>query len=140
MEMAKVRITKPDGQIFDVSDLSFDQVKELVGVNGHATKDVIQRFPREPDYEGFKKSLSENAQKFLKILRENPSGINAEHLADKLGFNSGTQIGGMTGGGISKNANKYKLELTDIYTIEVDQQNGQRVTVYKPGKEIARLQ
>jgi len=142
MEMAKVRITRPDGQIFDVSELSFEQLKELVGVNGHASKQGIQRFPRlaEPDYVSLKKSLTDKAKKFLQLLRDNPNGISRDHLSEKLGFSSGTQLGGMTGGGIAKNAEKYHIELTDIYTLEVRHENGQRIVTYKPGKDIAKLQ
>ena len=149
MEMAKatetftIKVTDPStGFVYEISDVPFDrigQIKTQFTVNGHAATAESKRLGA-PDYEGLKKSLSENARKFLRILRENPSGINADHLAEKLGFKSGTQIGGMTGGGISKNANKYHVELTDIYAIEVSQKDGQRVTTYKPGKEIAKLQ
>jgi hypothetical protein len=145
MDMARVKITKADGQVFEVSDLSFEQIKELVGVNGQSAsgaKATVQRFPRtnEPDYIGLKQSLSEKARAFLKLLRENPSGVLREELADKLGFHSGAQIGGMTGGGLAKNAEKFHVELADVYTVEVTRQSGERVVLYKPGKEIAKLQ
>lgn len=45
----------------------------------------------------------------------------------------------MTGGGLSKNANKFHVELTDIYVLEVTQKDGQRAVLYKPGKEIVKL-
>ncbi len=145
MEMAKaisnVKITNSSGLIIEVPEMTVENLKELIGTNGHISAGAnVRRATSGPDYAGLKKSLSEKARKFLKILVENPIGITAEHLADKLGFQSGAQIGGMTGGGISKNANKYSVELTDIYTIEVSQKDGQRVTTYKPGKEIAKLQ
>jgi len=149
MEMAKatetltIKVTDPStGLVYEISDVPFDrigQVKAQFAQNGHSVAPEPKRLGA-PNYDGLRKSLSENARKFLRILRENPGGINADHLAEKLGFKSGTQIGGMTGGGISKNANKFHVELTDIYTIEVSQQNGQRITTYKPGKEISRLQ
>lgn len=148
MEMAKAidtvtfKVTDANGLVYEFVDIPLErigQVRAQFGQNGHlAVADV--KHSKEPDYIGLKRSLSENAKKFLRILRENPAGINADNLADKLGFKSGTQIGGMTGGGISKNANKYHVELTDIYLIEVSQHEGQRVTTYKPGKEIAKLQ
>jgi len=149
MEMAKttdtltLKITDPStGLVYEIPDVPFDrigQVRAQFGQNGHPSPTEAKR-QIGPDYDGLKKSLSENAKKFLRILRDNPLGINADNLAERLGFKSGTQIGGMTGGGISKNANKFHVELTDIYTIDVSQQNGQRVTTYKPGKEIAKLQ
>jgi hypothetical protein len=142
MEMAKVRITRPDGQIFDVSDLSFEQLKELVGVNGHVAKHGIQRFPRlaDPDYDALKRKLTDKAKRFLQILRDNPDGISRDHLSEKLGFRTGTQLGGMMGGGIAKHAEKYHIELTDLYTVEVRHEDGQRIVTYKPGKDIAKLQ
>jgi hypothetical protein len=145
MDMAKViinvKIMNPSGLVIEVPEMTVENLKELIGTNGHISAGAnVHRATSGPDYDGLKKSLSENARKFLRILRDNPSGINADNLAEKLGFKSGTQIGGMTGGGISKNANKFHVELTDIYAIEVSQQNGQRVTTYKPGKEIAKLQ
>jgi hypothetical protein len=142
MEMAKVndtftfRVRDPNGLIFEVADVPMDKLGEVraqFSQNGHSKSQST------PDYEGFKKKLSDNAKKFLRILRDNQAGITADFLAEKMGFKSGTQIGGMTGGGLSKNANKFHIELSDIYTIEVDHPGGERVTTYKPGKEINRV-
>jgi hypothetical protein len=145
MEMPRVinsvKITNQNGVVIEIPEISVEQLKELVGANGHGSNGTTGRQATfAPDFEGLKKSLSENARKFLRVLRENPAGISADHLAAKLGFTSGTQIGGMTGGGIRKNADKYHVELTDVYKLEVSQQHGQRLTTYKPGKEIAKLQ
>ncbi len=145
--MANVKITKNDGQVIEVSDLSFEQVKEIVGLNGHApTHSVAQRSaslnPRDssPDYEGFSEVLTEKAKKFFQILRENPHGISADHLAEKLGFSSSSQIGGMTGGGIGKVAPKFGIKPKWLYIAEVKRDNGKRVVTYRQGKELSRLQ
>ncbi len=145
MEMAKatdtisIKVTDPkSGMIFEFSDVPIERigsVRSQFSQNGHAdVKDTSA-----PNYGEMKKSLSENAKKFLKILRENPTGISADLLAQKMGFRTGTQIGGMTGGGLSKNANKFHIELTDVYTLDITLKDGQRLVAYKPGKEISRL-
>ena len=40
--MPKATITR-NGQQFEISDLTFDQVKELVGMNGHAREEAKGR-------------------------------------------------------------------------------------------------
>ena len=144
--MANVKITKNDGQVIEVSDLTFEQVKEIVGLNGQAS---AQSQPRgasmntrdlSPDFEGFKEVLTQKAKKFFQILRENQNGISADHLAEKLGFSNSSQIGGMTGGGIGKVAPKHGIEPKSLYVTEVKRENGKRVVVYRPGKELSRLQ
>jgi|SRR5208282_6020278 len=143
--MPTVKITKSDGQVFEVSELSLEQIKELVGTNGHVGRKTkshaisLRPSDFQPNYVKFKKHLTDKGKKFLQILRENPNGIARDNLAEKLGFHTGTQIGGMTGGGIAKRAEKYGLEVTDIYTVEVKRVDGERVVTYKPGKEIARV-
>jgi hypothetical protein len=144
--MANVKITKSDGQVIEVSDLSFEQVKEIVGLNGHApTHNVGQRnaapnsSDSSPDYEAFKELLTDKAKKFFQILRDNPNGISADHLAEKLGFSSSSQIGGMTGGGIGKVAPKHDIKPQWLYLTDVRRENGRRVVVYKPGKDISRV-
>lgn len=143
MEMAKntdtisFRVTDPGGVVFEFADVPLAKigaVRSQFTQNGH---DI--RSTGAPNFDAMKNSLSENAKKFLKILRQNPSGVSADKLAEELNFKTGTQIGGMTGGGLSKNANKFHIELTDIYVLEITQKEGQRVVIYKPGKEIARL-
>jgi hypothetical protein len=141
--MATVKITKNDGQVIEVSDLSFEQVKEIVGLNGQAPARIAPQRgaslnPRDfgPDYEGFKKNLTEKAKKFFQLLRENPNGISADHLAGKLGFTNSSQIGGMTGGGIGKIAPKHGIRPEWLYIVNVKRENGVRVVTYRPGKEI----
>src|SRR5258708_31620543 len=122
--MAKVKITKSDGQVIEVSDLSFEQVKEIVGLNGHAPAPASSQSQRgaslnprdfSPDYEGFKEKLTDKAKKFLQLLRENPHGISADHLDDKMGFSSSSQIGGMTGAGVAKDAPKHDIKPQSLY-------------------------
>jgi hypothetical protein len=144
--MANVKITNNDGKVIELSDLSFEQVKEIVGLNGHAPRSVPQRGasvnPRDftPDYDGFKGSLTAKAKKFFQILRENPNGISADNLAEKLGFSNSSQIGGMTGGGIGKVAPKHGIKAGSLYATEVKRENGKRVVLYRPGKDISKVQ
>jgi hypothetical protein len=144
--MANVKITKSDGQVIEISDLTFDQVKEIAGLNGHvAQKSVAQRGaslnPNEhgPNYEDFKEAMTEKAKRFFQILRENPNGISADALAEKLGFSSSSQIGGMTGGGIGKVAPRYSIKPKCLYVTEVKRDNGRRTVVYRPGKDILKV-
>jgi hypothetical protein len=144
MEMAKAvdtvtfKVVEASGLVFEFQDVPMDrigQVRAQFGQNGQLKVDA-----NRGDYEGFRKSLSEKARKFLGILRDNPAGITADHLVEKMGFKTGTQIGGLTGGGIKKNANKFNLPLSDVYVTEVKFEDGQRIVTYKPGKEIAKFQ
>jgi hypothetical protein len=146
--MHKVTVSR-NGQTFEVSDLTFDQVKELIGMNGHARSETNAPEQRKgaslnpdsfiPDYIGFKKALTPKAKQFVKILRDNPNGISADHLADQLGFQAPVQIGGMTGGGMGKIAPTYGVDMEDVYVREIKFLNGERRVIYRPGKAIGEI-
>lgn len=153
--MKNVKITEKDGRVIEVSDLSFSELRELLRFNGnvngneHAnaqtTASVAQssdlKFPseRKPEYSKFKYGLSVHAEKFVSILHQNPGGISADSLAEKLGFKSTNQIGGVTGGGLSKLAKTFHVDLGAIYIKEVTRKDGQRVVIYTPGREIEKV-
>ena len=145
--MANLKITDKDGRVFEVSDISFDEVKQLVlhsNGNGYsrangAPSKLLGAAKPSPDYAKFKAALSEHAKKFFRVLSENHSGISADHLCEKLGFNSTNQIGGVTGGGVSKLANRFHISLEDLYQVEKKYDNGERRVSYKPGPEIEKV-
>jgi hypothetical protein len=149
--MPKMTITKTDGQVIEISDLSLDQIKELAGLNGHAGNGNFARSKKKEtsalsgftptqrvnDYAGFKKQLTDKARKFFKVLRDNSSGITSDHLAEQVGFSGGSQIGGMVGGGLSKLARKCGVDLTALYRHEATFSKEQgRVVMYYPGPSI----
>src|SRR5713226_9177706 len=125
--MATVKIRRGD-EVFEVSGLSVSEVRELIGVNGHLKGSAARpsrRMGREgsastetgPDFRGFYDSLSEKGKHFMQLLHSaGPKGIEAKELAEMLGFKSGNQIGGLTGGGLGKQAPKFHVDLDDIYT------------------------
>jgi len=137
----KTRFTLPNGSIVE-TELEFGQLKELLGVNGHATPGRLQSFPLEsvdffaPQYNDFKKCLTPKAKQFLAILKQNPNGISADHIAERLGFTAPVQIGGMAGGGMKKWANKYHVDLANLYKREIRFEDGERKVIYRPGKDI----
>lgn len=149
--MPKMTITKADGQVIEISDLSFDQIKELAGLNGHVSSGNSLRAkkkeaapllgftpaPRVNDYAGFKKALTDKARKFFRVLHDNPNGISSDRLAEALGFERGSQIGGMTGGGIVKIAATFGVDVKTLYRHEAkfSMAEGRRVTYY-PGPNI----
>jgi hypothetical protein len=143
--MANVKITEKDGRVIEVSDISFDEIRQLVTPNGNGHARTSRTFnlgatnKRQPDYRAFKASLSDNSRKFFKVLHENPNGLSNEHLAEKLGFASTNQIGGVTGGGIGKRANQYNVNVNDLWNVEVTRENGERRVIYKPGPEIEKV-
>ena len=143
MEMAKVKITNSEGQVFEVSDLTFEQVRVLVGLNGdianRPSKGAVLNTRDTPDYKGFMQSITDHAKKFFLVLMKHPDGIALDNLAEELGFDSPMKIGGVTGGGIGKLAPKFGLNPDDLYFRETTRKNGTRTVIYKPGKEIARL-
>src|SRR5713101_8272391 len=122
--MAKVTIHRPTGD-FTVEDITFEQAKELVGVNGYGSHAPQESTPvtnllpiratREPDYRGFVDHLSERGRLFIHTLKHHPMGIEANDLAAKLSFTDARQIGGLTGGGIAKAAKKHSINLRHIY-------------------------
>ena len=142
--MANVKITEKDGRIIEVSEITFEEAKQLVtpNGNGHARSSgtfTLTTTKREPNYGAFKASLSENSRKFFQILRANPNGLSNDHLAEKLGFKSTNQIGGVTGGGIGKRAHQFDVNVNDLWSAEVTRENGERRVIYKPGREIEKV-
>jgi hypothetical protein len=147
--MPKLTITRQDGQILEISDLTLDQIKELANLNGHAvSKRAGVRAQRsvglppkyaEPDYKGFFAALAENPKKFISVLKQNPNGISADNLVEKMGLKNGNQIGGITGAGMSRMAGSFNVNLKKIYLKEKLFANGENRTIYKPGKDIDEL-
>lgn len=147
--MAKLVLTKPTGERFEISDLSLSDIKELAGLNGHSNGRTLADVPRSsvtdvlrlgpPDYRGFFKALTPKAKKFLTILRDNSAGVPADTLAERLGFKSSAQIGGLAGGGMGKSAKKYGVELSQVYRREISSENGVRQILYFPGKDIGEI-
>jgi len=145
--MPDLKFTNEKGQTFEITGISVEEIAKLAGLNGHAkpsttpiaVKPAIQRFPRESDYKGFKKKLTAKAKQFIAILSQNPNGINADHLANQLGFQSGVQLGGMAGGGMAKHADEFNVDLSRVYTREKLFANGERRVIYKPGADLNEL-
>ena len=132
-----LKITNANGSIVE-TELSIELFREFYASNsnGHAAQ---PSGPTKPDFAGMKSVLSPNARKFLTILQKHAAGISAEDLATAMGFTTGTQIGGVTGGGLVKLAIRFNIEIKDLYTMEVSQQNGKRKAIYRPGRDIAKV-
>jgi hypothetical protein len=150
--MPDLKFTNEKGQVFEVSGISIEEIAKLAGLNGHNRSSVslppshvptmfstITTTRRGPDYGGFKKKLTPKAKQFLLILSQNQSGINADHLASQLGFQSGVQLGGMAGGGMAKHAKDFDVDLSYVYTREQLFVNGVKRVIYKPGADIQSL-
>ncbi|MBZ5503739.1 MAG: hypothetical protein LAN59_16145 [Acidobacteriia bacterium] len=144
--MAHVKITDKDGRVYEVSEISIDEVRQLLSSNGNGHGHLPRRAElpansskRHPNYHGLKAVLSDGAKRFFKILHDNPSGISADHLVEKLGFRTSNQIGGVTGGGIGKQAPKFHVKPDDLYTIVVTRDESGRRVIYKPGPEIEKV-
>jgi hypothetical protein len=149
-------IKRNNGDVIELSNLTDQLVRELLGVNsnngsGHTPSPTRQGRPRKqsvsvrindatPDYAGFKKALSDSGRKFIEVLRQHPNGILADDFAVKMGLKNAVQIGGITGGGLAKLANRFNVELRSVYTVEKRFENGTRSTTYKPGRDITRVQ
>lgn len=149
--MAKVTVRRGDA-VFEITDLSFDQVKELIGVNGHnpvatklsipANEDLpqpIQIAARRPDFTAFLNAISDRGRDFIRLLRDHPQGIEANELAGKLGYQDARQIGGLTGGGLAKGAKKHSVRLKDVYRAVISFPNGKRTVTFFPQKLIKGL-
>jgi hypothetical protein len=147
--MAKVTIRRGNDE-FEVSDLTFEQVKELVGVNGygaHGPKQSAstpvaaqpQLIPPRDDYAGFLNSVSHRGRLFLEILGHHPEGIEANTLAGKLGFKDARQIGGLTGAGIARLAKKHGVKIKDIYRAEITFPANKRTVTFYPGKIVLAI-
>ncbi|MGA9508336.1 MAG: hypothetical protein WBV55_06790 [Candidatus Sulfotelmatobacter sp.] len=147
--MAKVTIRKGEME-FEINDLTFEQVKELVGLNGyggHASKPATaapiqaqpQLFPQRNDYEGLFRSISDRARLFLNTLRHHPDGIDSNTVAGKLGFQDARQLGGLTGAGITRIAKKYGVRMKDVYRAEITFPQGKRTVKFYPGKLVLAM-
>jgi hypothetical protein len=155
--MAKITIRKSNGETLEISDinLTMQEIRELAGSttngNGNAPSTTRARRLRKqsvsmrindstPDYAGFKKTISDSGRKFIEVLRQHPNGILADNFAEKMGLKAAVQIGGITGGGLSKVAQRFNIDLKNIYTVEKKFENGMRSTTYTPGREIGKVQ
>jgi hypothetical protein len=136
------------------ADLSFDELKELVGINGHKPAEASRQAkesvspaakPRKRkrapasskqagDFNEFVRSLSDRAAKFVTILRQHERGIEARDLAPMLGFTDPAQIGGVTGPSISKVAGNQGIKVEHIYKSRIEFADGQRKRMFYPGK------
>jgi hypothetical protein len=149
--MAKVTVHRGDA-VFEITDLSFDQVKELIGVNGHApgatklsipaNEDLptpIEITARKPDFSAFLNAISDRGRDFVRLLRDHPDGIEANELAGKLGYQDARQIGGLTGGGLAKIAKRHSVRLKDVYRAVISFPDGKRTVTFFPQKLIKNL-
>jgi hypothetical protein len=145
--MAKITtvvLTTPDGKRAEISGLSVQEISAMFGLNGHATparagSQKPSTASGAPDYIGFKKGLSDKGKRLIEVLKQNPNGISADNLAEKLGYRSANQIGGVTGGGIGKLATKHNVSPFDIYKVETTWDHGTRLTKYFPGPLIEKV-
>ncbi len=141
-KMAKVKIRRGDAE-FEITDITFEQLKELVGMNnGHQhmsavpvlIEEPLRPRPVGPDFEGFTNALSERGRAFLAILRQHQKGIEAHELATALGFADARQIGGLTGGGVAKIAKRFHVNLQHVYSVKVAFPDNKRTVTFYPGK------
>lgn len=86
-----------------------------------------------PRYQAFLGNISDRGRSFVNILRQHPSGIEANALAAELGFQKTSQIGGLTGGGLSPLAKKHGIEISKVYRTEITKVDGQRRLTFYPG-------
>jgi len=144
--MAKVTIRRGDME-FAVEDLTVEQIKELVGINGYgshtapvSTPTSPQIMPRpvtkEPNFYAFVGALSQRGQTFIDMLKHHPEGIEANELAGKLGYQDAKQIGGLTGGGLAKIAKRFNVKLSDVYRSKITFPGEKRTVTFFPGKYI----
>lgn len=146
--MPNLKFTNGQGQTFEISGISVEEIAKLAGLNGHSGSRpaVIPTVPVVPrsrnssaDYIGLKTKLTAKAREFLVVLSQNPNGISADNLAGLLGFESGVQLGGMAGGGLAKHAATFGVDLSRVYTREKLFVNGNRMVIYKPGADLQEL-
>ena len=133
-------------QTIEITDLTFAQVKELAGLNGHAPNPVASsrrgRVPGSatavlssgPNIHGFIADLTDRARLFIAALRDHPDGVDLDAMATLLELSDAKQIGGFTGGGLSKFAKKHHIDMKDIYKTEVKFPDGKRTLMFYPGK------
>lgn len=148
--MAKVVIRRPSGETFEISDITFEQVKELAGVNGYRrpsapsvvppSSEIIRSIDlkdddsSKSDFDNFFGDLNDRGRLFILHLRDHPEGIEANALAGLLNLQDARQIGGLTGGGIAKIAKKHKVKIGLIYFSKVAFPGGKRIRMFYPGK------
>jgi hypothetical protein len=147
--MKNVKITEKEGRVIEIGDISSGELRELVGLNGNGHRPPSAKISPEsqlsfqtdnkPDFAKFKRELSDHAKRFIVVLSQNPGGVSADSLAEKLGFKSTNQIGGVAGGGLSKLAKRFHIDLDDIYIKEVTREDGERLVIYRPGPEIDKV-
>ena len=149
LKMPKV-VIKRDG--FEIeADLTLEEIKNLAGLGSSGRKAEPPAEPPRaasavtpirgkltpkttPDFSSFLKDISDRAQKFLRIMRENPEGIDARDLAPLLDFKNPAQIGGLTGPGLSKVARRHGIKIADVYRSEIIFPGGMRKRMFYPGK------
>lgn len=146
--MPKVTIRRGQDE-YVVSDVTFEQVKELVGVNGYASHapkqtpmaiaSIPQRLPLRDDYDGFVKAISDRGRVFIKTLQHHPEGIEANALAGKLGYQDARQIGGLTGGGLAKIGKRHGVKMKDVYRAETTFPGGKRTVTFYPCKFVSTV-
>jgi hypothetical protein len=146
--MPNVKITR-NGETIEIMDLSFEQAKELAGLNGHGKfKKKIPQEPHaevvigkngNPQYSEFSRLLTPNSHKFFLILRAHPMGIAADNLAEAMGLKGTTQIGGLVGGGIGKLAPRFNIDIRKLYKKEVRFDKGERKVIYRPGIDVDQV-
>jgi hypothetical protein len=153
--MPKLTLRRNDAE-YTIEDLTFEEVKELIGVNGHGqhapsapvlavsikrTTPAIPAVVVNPsqDFHGFLSNLSERGQIFITELRKHPEGIEANTFAGKLGYKDARQIGGLTGGGLAKIAKRFGVRLKDVYKAAITFPSGQRTVTFFPGKLLMAL-
>ena len=149
-EAMKVTIKRGD-EIIELSDLSFEQAKEIAGVNGHrrtsASRQRALHFAgqetsaakEEPDYKGFWRAISDKGRKFFRIIEAHPNGIDALSMVTELGLKSTPQVGGFAAGELSRFAKKNGVDLQRVYKSEAVFENGVRTRTYRPGPDISLL-
>lgn len=146
--MAKVIIRRGDATI--EAELSLKELQELAGFNGHKTVEpVLSQHQQESKHDfgsleekvkAFSGALSAKGRAFLGFVKvSGPDGISAEGMAHNMGLESRYQIGGVTGGGVSKVAERYGLRAEDFYEKVVGSKNGVRTVIFKPGKLLEYL-
>jgi len=141
--MPKISITRPDGVTIE-AELSFDEFKEVAGINGHKTASPNLSAPaarrgRPPaaeklaDIAGFITSLNDRAKKFISVLKHNPKGIEARPLAQELGFAGPSQLGGLTGP-LSRVASRHGINVRALYKSVLMTPNNDKKRMFYPGK------
>ena|SRR5580658_4594254 len=141
--MARVTIQRP-GNITINAEMSIDELKEFMGMNGNGPAPVTQETRNTGrgsvdnhdtvSFEQFYEGLADRSRRFVDaVFAAGPSGIESTDLAKVLGFTQPRQIGGLTGGGLAKSAKKAGLTTSDIYATGYTSTNGKDQRVFYPG-------